>query len=86
MVIFGAAQCYFGHQLNNQLLSLGQKEVKAGVVQPEAHKEMSELSRTGGGSGIKLPFLPLFHLWIPAQTVTFIWVQKIPIRCTSIRS
>lgn len=31
MVIFGAAQSYFGHELDKQLLSLGQKEVKAGV-------------------------------------------------------
>lgn len=76
MVIFGAAQCYFGHELNNQLLSLGQKEVKAGMDAARAHNEMSELSRTGGGSGIKLPFVPLSHLLIPAQTVKFIWVKK----------
>lgn len=31
MVISGAAQRCFGHELNNQLLSQGQKEVKAGV-------------------------------------------------------
>lgn len=28
-------------------------------MQPGAHNEMNELSRTGGGIGIKLPFLPL---------------------------
>lgn len=53
-------------------------------MQPGAHNAMNELSRTGGGSGIKLPFLPLLHLLIPAQTVKFIWVKKI--RYTSKRT
>lgn len=55
------------------------------TLQPGAHHEMNELSRTGGGSGIKLPFLPLLPLLIPAQIVKFIWVKKTPIRSTSAR-
>lgn len=55
-------------------------------MQPGAHNEMNELSRTGGGIGIKLPFLPLLHLLISAQTVKFIWVKKTLIRYTSIRT
>lgn len=53
-------------------------------MQPGAHNEMNELSRSGGESGIKLPFLPLLRLSIPAQTGKFIWVKKI--RHTSVRT